>query len=385
MLAFNRDNIHDLEVLVLAKKLLKDGFIEANTDLEPLEAKSKLYHPGLFMRIFLFLVGLIGGAAAVGLWFYLWRDALEHSWRLLSFVAGAGLITFLEIVLIRTQKHYKSGITEAVLYGGLALLIISIADSLEAKEWLEALFAAFICAVAAIRYADSLLSALTLVLVALSFLLFVDELESTVARTILPFFTMLFFTGVYAWLLRLEKKEPKPWLKPIYAAQVISLLLKYAGGNYLVVRELNVSLSGGTVQPGEDIPMAWIFYALTILIPVFYLYMGVKRRDRIRVWAGMFTAGFSVFTFKYYYSFGHPEVTLTISGLLLLGLSVYLLTKLKKPKKGITRDRLAGANLDFLTAEGIFISQTLGGTTGAQQEQLFKGGHFGGGGASGDF
>ena len=264
MLAFNKQSLRYLEDLLLARKLQKDGFIAAEADLTALEAKSTLYHPGLLMRLFLFLVGTIGGAAAVGLWFYMFRDSLEHSWRIICLIAGIGFLVFLEFFLIKGQKHFKSGLTEAVLYGAVILIASSLIDSLESKEWLEALVAAVICALAAIRYTDAFLSAFALVVLALSFLLFVDELESALARTILPFFTMLFFTGVYIWLLRMEKRQPKPWLKPIFAAQAISLLLAYAGGNYLVVRELNVELSGGALQPGEDIPMAWIFYALTV-------------------------------------------------------------------------------------------------------------------------
>jgi hypothetical protein len=97
----------------------------------------------------------------------------------------------------------------------------------------------------------------------------------------------------------------------------------------------------------------------------------------------MLAAGFSVFTFKFYYSLGHPEVTITIAGVLLLVLAFYILNKLKTPKNGFTRERLVAAKLDILTAEGVLVSQTMSAAIGGQQrEELFKGGNFGGGGAS---
>jgi len=104
------------------------------------------------------------------------------------------------------------------------------------------------------------------------------------------------------------------------------------------------------------------------------------------LWVGLIILGFSVFTFKFYYSSGHPEITVTLAGATLLAVAIFLLNKLKKPIHGITRERLGVSDLDALTAEGIFISQTVGGiTTGQQEGELFQGGDFGGGGASGNF
>lgn len=385
MLAFNKENIQNLEILRLAQKLRQSGFIAQDADLSALEEKSTLYHPGLFMRVFLFIAGYVGGSAAIGLWFYIWKDNLDEYWRFVSLIAGIGLLVFLEAVLIRTQNHFKSGITEVVLYGALALIAMGIAADTGADDWVALLIVVLLCVLAAIRYTDAFLSALALVLLAVVFLFFVEDERLGLARVLLPFFVMVFFTGMYIIFLRFEKRWLAAWAKPIYAAQAISLILTYLGGNYLVVRELNAQLSGEVVRLGEDIPMAWLFYGLTILMPILYVFMGIKNRDRIRLWVGMLTTGFSVFTFKYYYSFGHPEVTLTIAGLFVLAFSVFVLNRLKTPKAGFTRNRLASANLDYLTAEGILISQTLGGTTNTQQAETFKGGQFGGGGASGNF
>jgi hypothetical protein len=189
----------------------------------------------------------------------------------------------------------------------------------------------------------------------------------------------------YLYASRFEKQQNKLWFKPIYAIQAICLAVAYAGGNYLVVRELNTALNDVFLEPGENIAFAWFFYAFTVLVPLFYLYWGVIKRNRIFIWVGIIAAGFGVFTFKYYYSFGHPEITLTISGLVVLGIAYTVLNKLKKPKNGVTREQISQANIDFLTAEGILISQMAAGAAAPDsKEDLFGGGQFGGGGASGN-
>ena len=100
----------------------------------------------------------------------------------------------------------------------------------------------------------------------------------------------------------------------------------------------------------------------------------------------LFVLAFSVFTFKYYYSLGHPEISLTIAGVFLLGVTILLLNYLKIMRGGFTRENILSDKWGSVNAEAFIISQTMGGNVvNADVKDMPGGGGFGGGGASTDF
>jgi hypothetical protein len=385
MLAYKKSDLEALADLQLAKTLKKDGMLAEGADLSKLELASTLYNPGHLMRILLFIVGLIGVNGAIGMVFFIVQDALSEAWQVLFLLVGAALLFIHEAALVRNMKHFKTGLSDVVLLTGLLMLGIGINGENERHLWLSFLVMAVFCAVAAIRYINNLLVAVALCLVVAAFL-HLAERNGALLMSLLPFIVMLFFTSCLMLSLKLEMNPALYiWENQILTMQAVSLLLVYLGGNYLVVRELGQSINNTFVQQETEIPFAWFFYFLTAAIPLLYLFVGIKWRSRIFIWVGLATAGFSVFTFKFYFSLGHPEITITVAGIILLAIAVVSLNYLKTPKKGITRQRLTAVNLNFFTAEGILISQTMGTMAQPHQSELFKGGNFGGGGASGNF
>ena len=169
--------------------------------------------------------------------------------------------------------------------------------------------------------------------------------------------------------------------------EVCCLVLIYAAGNYLVVRELSVSMMDLLIEPGEDIPFAFLFYFFTIAIPVAYLWAGIQRKDTVLLRVGLVTLAFSVFTFKYYYSFGHPEITLILSGIISILVAVLLMRYLKDSRKGFTSKNLVTSAWANLNVEAFIISQTMGGNQPEKVEakEMGGGGRMGGGGASTSF
>ncbi len=385
MLAYKKVDLEALADLQLAKTLKKDGMLAEGADLAELETASKLYHPGYLMRILLFVVGLIGVNGGIGLFFFMFEDALNEAWQGLFLFVGVALVVGHEAIFVHNYKHYKTGLSEVFLFCGLGMLSIGINGDNDQNIWFTFFIMAVICALAAIRYTNNVLVAASLALVVLG-LLNIAEKSGPVFTNLLPFIVMLIFAAGYFVAVRLEKNAAlQIWENQMNTLQAHCLVLVYVGGNYFIVRELGQSLNDTYLEPGQDIPFAWLFYVLTAAVPLFYLYRGVATRNRILIWVGLATAGFSVFTFKFYFSLGHPEVTITLAGAVLLGIAFYALNYLKSPKSGITRERIAAANLDFLTSEAILISQTMGSTTQPHQKDLFGGGGFGGGGASGNF
>jgi hypothetical protein len=98
----------------------------------------------------------------------------------------------------------------------------------------------------------------------------------------------------------------------------------------------------------------------------------------------LLVVAFSVFTFKYYFSLGHPEITLTAAGAILTGITLLIMNYLKTIRHGFTRENLLEEKWGSMNVQGILISQTMGGNTIAD---TFKGegGGFGGGGATGEY
>jgi uncharacterized membrane protein YgcG len=205
-------------------------------------------------------------------------------------------------------------------------------------------------------------------------------------QQIIPFIFILSFIPTYLFIKRLKKKTVlKFWYNNLLIVEFLSLLFIYAAGNYMVVRELSVELMDLYLEDGNDIPFAFIFYALTVLIPMGYLYFGIKNKDIVLLRVSLIVLAFSVFTFKFYFSLGHPEITFTLAGITLLITSIALLNYLKIMRGGFTRENILTEKWSNLNAEAFIISQTMGGNQVGAASTKSGGGEFGGGGASGSF
>jgi uncharacterized membrane protein YgcG len=92
-----------------------------------------------------------------------------------------------------------------------------------------------------------------------------------------------------------------------------------------------------------------------------------------------------VIPLKIYFSLGHPEVTITISGAVLLFVALSCMKYLKKNRNGYTRDKILEKEWNNEDLAAIVTSQAMGGHQIDDSAFSGKGGGFGGGGASGDW
>jgi hypothetical protein len=137
------------------------------------------------------------------------------------------------------------------------------------------------------------------------------------------------------------------------------------------------------LQEGEDIPFAWLFYILTVVIPVAYLYFGIKKKDIVLIRVSLVAMAFAVFTFKYYFSLGHHEITLTSGGIILIGIAMWLFRHLKTSRNGYTAENILSEKWGSANISAFVISQTMGGNR--TPEHTETGGTFGGGGSTDSF
>lgn len=385
--AYNVTWLHNLNVVKEAKQWMKRNLISQEQFASiGKEYSSGFYHPNLMIRILLFIATLIGLTGITGLLTLIVMDSGEDIIALMSFVYGVGSFFILDRFFIAKNHHYKSGVTEALLYHSMGFTIGGIAGLSDANLHIVLISCLIVSTFTAFRYIDLVSTAIAIG--SFAWLIFYEMYEAGgLLQQITPFAFIILFSPLYFLFKRAKARiETDHWVNCLILAEALCLLLVYAAGNYLVVRELSVSLMNLYLSPGEDIPFAFLFYCLTVLIPIVYLYAGIKNKDVVMLRVSLAVLAFSVFTFKYYYSTGHPEITLTVAGAILLLISISLYKYLKTPRNGFTTEDILGDRLSNLNIEAFIVSQTLGGNQSEGDDGAkFGGGSFGGGGSGGGF
>jgi hypothetical protein len=386
--AYHSEWIYNLHVIKLAKNWLKHRLIES-TQYQLIEEsyKTPLIHPNFAIRILLFMATVIAVSGASGLVFLIFSGGGETTISIISILLGLGAFVILERIFIH-KNHYKSGVTEGIAYMACGFVIFGFAmlfdfDSIFVIQFVSLLVFAY----AAYRYLDLLLTLAFVFMLSWTLFYYCYEADG-IFRSIIPFVFMITFSAFYFLISRISTQSKyKLWNNNLLVMEVTSLILVYAGGNYLVVRELSLSLMNLELSPGEDIPFAFLFYFFTVVIPMAFLFMGIRRKDKVLLRTGLITLAFTVFTFKYYFSFGHPEIAMIVAGIISIILAVVLMRQLKAARNGFTSENILSPAWASINAEAFLISQTMGGNQlgNVDVKETGGGGNSGGGGASSSF
>ncbi len=347
---------------------------------------TNLYTPAIFMRVLLFILSYIGFATAVVPFGFVFSSLDQIGFQILFIIVGVLILFLTEKILIQNKHHYLSGVTEAGIFSGFSFIASGILINEPESMLIYSIVLFILSAIASIRY----LNRVTLLL-SIGFLgWFIFQILTDIggyAEALIPFAFMLYFGTIYLSTKKLEKKIINIILDDFYIIlKSISLICFYIAGNYFVVRELSVDLMGFELAKGEDIPFAFLFYGFTVLIPLCYIYWGVKKKSILFIRVGLIITALSIITFKYYFNIGAPVVTITLSGALLITIALILFNYLKKPRYGFTRENIILNQSDSKDLTAFLASQTLGGNTSkTDSESYFGGGEFGGGGANSDW
>lgn len=386
--AYHEPWVNSLHVIKQAKLWLKHGLINP----EQFEAISEsyrtpLFHPNFAIRILLFIATLIATSGISGLVMLLFSDAGETAISIVCILFGVVAFFILEHLFIN-NKHYKSGVTEGVAYLACGFIIVGVAIMVDFEQvLLIQLIALIVFGFATFRYLDLLLT--LAFIITLSWTIFYHFYEAEgIFRSVIPFVFMLTFSGFYFLIRGLMKRDSlNLWNHNLLVLEVSSLLLIYAGGNYLVVRELTVNLMSLLLEPGQDISFAWLFYFFTVMIPPLYLGYGIKSKNIVLIRVGLLVLCFSAYTFKHYYLPDYTEVFLMVAGGLLIIIAIGYMRYLKEMKSGFTSENILSTSWANLNVEALIISQTMGGNQPehAEVKETGGGGSSGGGGASTSF
>lgn len=346
----------------------------------------KLYHPNLIIRILLFIATWIAISGANGIFFLFVNEMSESAQGVMALLGGSGAMYITDKKLIQANFHYRSGVVEALIYCASGYIVLGIGLITDWNIHLLFLSALCILCYVAYRYLD--LIATTFAILTLAGFLFYECYEmGGIFRQVIPFVIMISFGLVY-FLAKQAKRDERwmLWGDNWLVTEVLSLLLIYGGGNYLVVRECSIALLNMTLAEGEDIAFALIFYGFTAIMPLVLLYRGIQLRNLMLLRLGVGTLVLSVLTFRYYFSIAPPEVALTVGGAIVLGVTAWMYAYLRTVRNGFTRDKLLSRAAISNDLAAFAVSQTMGGNV-QKPDESFKGGggSFGGGGASGDF
>lgn len=386
--AYHSEWIHNLHMIKQAKLWMKNGLIQPDQFNAIHDAyKTPLFHPNIAIRILLFIATLIASSGMIGIVMLMFSDAGETTIAVICMLSGAAAFMILERAFIN-KNHYKSGVTEGMAYMACGLVIVGVCVLVDFDNvTVIQLMCLFVFGLAAFRYLDLVLT--LAFMFTLSWMIFYHAYEAEgIFRSIIPFIFMFLFSAGYLLIPKFKNRDDlKLWSDNLLIVEVCCLVLIYAGGNYLVVRELSVSMMNLSVNPGQDIPFAFIFYFFTVAIPVVYLWAGVRNKDIVLLRVGLMALAFSVFTFKFYYSFGYPEITLIMAGVISMLVAILLMRHLKKVRNGFTSENILSSSWANLNVEAFIISQTMGGNQPDKIDvnETGGGGRSGGGGASTSF
>ncbi|WP_430614090.1 hypothetical protein [Flavobacterium sp. JP2137] len=392
MIAYNKTDLENTLLVEEALNLYDGGFINKEqyrmieSELPPLKKQ-----PRLLLRAGLLLVGLIL-CASIGGVVSLFAFSL-HDAGIIAFVIAAITLVGLEW-MVRSKKYFGYGLDDAFLWsfqlatGAGVLIVLEALDYSEQWTiWFWGIGVLVVTSLCALRYLNVVSLVAACVFATFTAVYWLVEEKVSLASFAMMAFAALLGLGFYT----LRKRTKADVYSALWTwGWYYSLLLFYLSGNMVIV--LNFSLYFYMAEASDMVVslhyIDYFYWFMTFAVPLSYIALGVKQRDKGSLWLGLFTLAFSLYNLVQLTAFLSGAWWLTLGGLLLFGLTFILVKRLKNKQTGLTfeADRLAD-DTDFIHVEALIVAAQLGLKPGASQEAPMKmgGGDFSGGGAGGSF
>ena len=373
-----------------AQKWLKQGFLTKVqfTEIEKMYPVN-YYDSNVFLKIGLFIFTILAAGFSIGIMSIFFVDIYNSNLNVVMVIESlmiGSVFFFLLENLIKNRQLYHSGVDNALIYMALGAFCTTIYFLFEKSNPSTLLFLILflpLFVATTIRYAESVVCTLTYFLIVGIFVMI--ALESFWGKILLPFILMIVSTGMYFLVKKLSSRKDYLYYETCLTIfKTLSLITFYLGGNYLIVREGNALINNLYLSTSPQVAFAPMFYFFTTIIPIAYLFFGFRYCDRLILILGLITLGFSIFTYRFYFSIIPIEIALTLGGILLITLSAGLIHYLKTAKHGFTYqpdDDFEGFNLEAMLMSQIIQSKI------PHQGDTFKfgGGDSIGGGAGGKY
>ena len=384
MIAYNKTYLHNKDVQDQATSAYENDLIGSD-ELQQVKEKYPVhfYTPNFFIRIGLFILTYLVVSFSFSLFSVIFMSSIESAMKILLLLFSLLTYAVLEF-MVDKNRHYKSGVDDALLFASAGMLLGSLILILESGALTNCILTFLISFYCSLRFADRFMSVVaSLSFLGILFFLFTDHLG--ISKAIIPFVLMAASAIVYFLVSRLQKKTELKNYEHCFTVVIISSLLSfYAAGNYYVVREVNNAMFHLTSD--GSLPFGWLFWILTVILPIVYIIRGIQNKDVILLRIGVLLIAAMIFTIRYYYEILPIEIVMTIAGSVLLTLSYILINYLKQTRFGFTYIEQPQNEKDEKSLiESLIIVETLGQQTKADDSTKFGGGSFGGGGAGSDY
>ncbi len=387
MIAYNHKILDDTRSRNASEEALQKNLI-TRQEHQAICSKypGEFYSPNLFIRIGLFVLTAVISVMAFGVF------ALFFSGAAGGFVEMLGIFFSLiaYFVLERmagVQKHFKSGVDDALIWVSAVSMLASIIILFDPLAPLA--MSLLVCAFAlyfAIRFVNAAMAAISFISL-LAFAFYLALYLGTTGKIIAPFLLMALSFGAYLLVKKMENNYRFRYYELCFTTvELLALIGVYVSVNYLVVRELSEALFGLNLGQGDSIPGGWLFWMITIILPLIYLIVSFKRKDTLLLRVSLLLIAATIFTIQFYYHFLPADIVMLLGGagavLLAYGVSKYF----AKGRNGITSAAPEVPSAGRLNLEALVIAEAFHvSSPNVEKGFEFGGGSGGGGGATGEY
>ena len=378
MTAYHSITLENLYIHQQIDEAVEEKYISReDADAIKLQKPVGLYMPNYFVKIGLGFLTFFIIISTAGLFVLFFN--INYLMNVFAVFFGLSCYVVLE-VMTRQKKHYNSGVDTILMAATVVSITVGFINN---KYGIGAdLFASLIVFVLSswmmFRFTDRL-AAVTSFAALASFIYHGAALFSKITLLLVPLFFILFCSIIFISTKHYYHSTARLYFKPVLQIVFIMAILGfYVSGNVFIAEHLG---------EGLKIPLALnIFYwSWTIILPIIYLWRGLKTREITFVRSGIFFIAASILTYRYYHPILPPEIAMLLAGIILILLSYFLIKYLKNERFGFIFDNNRATN-KYQYVESLIIGQAFGNQPHeVKKNTAFGGGKFGGGGACGDF
>jgi len=389
MIAYNHTSLDNL----LINDEATDAYYQQLISVEEVNAIHKAYpvnqySPNAFIRVGLFLLTIVIVLMVYGFLLLMEIGGSDKGLGILTAVFSLVLYGVLEFI-IREHKHYQSGIDDALLwlcmvaFIGAANLLFSPESPLP-----QAVFIFIPATYFLLRFGNAIMGMLAFVAL-LTMIFYTVTPLGNMAKTVMPFLLMAISFFIYRLMKNYKNNIRLRYYNHCCTLiEILSLLILYVAGNYFVVREVSNNLFDLQLKEGESVPLGWVFWIPTVLLPAVYIFRGLQKRDVILLRSGLILVAAVIFTIRYYYHVAPIEIAMSIGGVIMITTAYFITKYLTPPKHGFTHAEPNDPSIaGLLQVESLIVAQTFHQTPTPEADKHFDfgGGSAGGAGATDNF
>ncbi len=381
---YDETAVRNLQLNNKADELFEDGHL---TPPQYEQVKTAfpvvLNQPNLFVRLGLFFftsLCIVFSIALIG--FFLNNANMgEKGFGVLLIIFGA-VITVINYQFIKERHWYRQGSDNALCYASITCFVGGVYLITQFPNFsIVALLSFVVIAIAAVRYGDPLLAFSAFYALILTFGSLIEE--SQMPRIALPFIGIVLSLMAYYLSKTASKNDDLFYWEDCFTVLEITGLVAFYGSiNYYVVDKVFMFNNDEMSVPK---PYNMLFSVLTVVTPLVYLLFGIKNKERILWILGSLGIVASILTYRYYFALMPIEWALTLAGLAVLVLAVYLIKYLKTQQHGfVYLPNTSKTNfIESLVMNQLLQQATH--TTASEDSVKYGGGDFDGGGAGSDY